>query len=116
MQAANETIQLADTTSRVALITGDTTGISKETALILARNGVNVVVSGRRQEAGEQLIAAIKVQGGEASFVFGDVNEERSVRQLIEFTVQRYGRLDMAVNNAGIALETKRIGDSRIRL
>ena len=112
MQAATQTTPSAYPTGQVALITGGTTGIGKETALILARNGVNVVVSGRRQEAGEQLIAEINAQGGEASFVFGDVNDEDSVRQLIEFTVQRYGRLDMAVNNAGIALETKRIGDS----
>lgn len=112
MISATETTPIADSTPKVALITGGTTGIGKETALILARNGIKVVVSGRHQEAGEQLVADIKAQGGEASFNFADVNQEDSIRQLIAFTVEQYGRLDMAVNNAGITLETKRIGDS----
>lgn len=112
MQAATQTTKASDSSPKVALITGGTTGIGKETALILADKGINVVVSGRRQEAGQQLVADIKAQGGEASFVWADVDQEDSIRQLIAFTVQRYGRLDMAVNNAGITLETKRIGDS----
>ncbi|PRY30428.1 NAD(P)-dependent dehydrogenase (short-subunit alcohol dehydrogenase family) [Spirosoma oryzae] len=112
MESVTETTKDANKTKKVALITGGTTGIGKETALILASRGVQVVVSGRREEAGKELVNAINAQGGEASFVFGDVNQEDSIKQMIEFTVQRYGRLDMAVNNAGITLETKRIGDS----
>ncbi len=54
----------------------------------------------------------IKARGGDATFVAGDVNDEASVRRQIEFAVSKYGRLDLAVNNAGIAEETKTIGDS----
>ncbi len=104
--------QLTERKSKVALITGATTGIGKETALILASRGIQVVISGRRQEAGQQLATDIKAQGGEAAFIFGDVNQPDSIKEMIDFTIQRYGHLDMAVNNAGITLETKRIGDS----
>lgn len=110
MQSA--TTEIAKHSHRVALITGGTTGIGKETALLLASRGVQVVISGRRQKAGEQLVADIKARGGEAAFIFGDVNRQDSIKEMINFTVQRYGRLNMAVNNAGVALETRRIGDS----
>lgn len=110
MQSA--TTEIAKDSHKVALITGGTTGIGKETALLLASRGVQVVISGRRKEAGEQLVADIKARGGEAAFIFGDVNRQDSIKEMINFTVQRYGRLNMAVNNAGVALETRRIGDS----
>lgn len=110
MQSA--TTEIAKDSHKVALITGGTTGIGKETALLLASRGVQVVISGRRQETGEQLVADIKARGGEAAFIFGDVNRQDSIKEMINFTVQRYGRLNMAVNNAGVALETRRIGDS----
>ena len=98
--------------SKVALITGGTSGIGKATALLLARQGVKVVISGRREALGQAVVREIKAEGFEAAFVIGDVNSEASVRQQIEFAVNKYGRLDLAVNNAGIANETKTIGDS----
>jgi len=98
--------------SKVALITGGASGIGKATALLLARQGVKVVISGRREALGQTVVRDIKAGGFEAAFVIGDVNSEASVRQQIEFAVNKYGRLDLAVNNAGIANETKTIGDS----
>jgi NAD(P)-dependent dehydrogenase (short-subunit alcohol dehydrogenase family) len=98
--------------SKVALITGGASGIGKATALLLARQGVKVVISGRREALGQTVVRDIKAEGFEAAFVIGDVNSETSVRQQIEFAVNKYGRLDLAVNNAGIANETKTIGDS----
>jgi NAD(P)-dependent dehydrogenase (short-subunit alcohol dehydrogenase family) len=98
--------------SKVALITGGASGIGKATALLLARQGVKVVISGRREALGQTVVRDIKAEGFEAVFVIGDVNSETSVRQQIEFAVNKYGRLDLAVNNAGIANETKTIGDS----
>jgi len=98
--------------SKVALITGGASGIGKATALLLARKGVKVVISGRREALGQAVVREIKAEGFETAFVIGDVNSEASVRQQIEFAVNKYGRLDLAVNNAGIANETKTIGES----
>lgn len=98
-------------TSPVALITGATTGIGRETALALAGAGYAVVVSGRREEAGEAVVREIRNSGGEAGFIAADVDSEESVAALIADTVTRYGRLDVAVNNAGVSLDTGRLAD-----
>lgn len=100
------------TNSKVAVITGGASGIGKATAAVLARKGVKVVISGRREALGQEAVAEIRSQGGEVSFVVADVDSEASVRAMIDFTVNKYGRLDLAVNNAGLANETKAIGDS----
>ena len=100
------------TNSKVAVITGGASGIGKATAAVLARKGVKVVISGRREALGQEAVAEIRGQGGEVSFVVADVDSEASVRAMIDFTVNKYGRLDLAVNNAGLANETKAIGDS----
>src|SRR5262245_30669018 len=97
---------------KVAIITGGASGIGKSTAMVLARRGIKVVISGRREALGQQVVEEIRAQDGDAAFVTADVNDEASIRQMIEFAVTRYGRLDLAVNNAGIANETVRIGDS----
>jgi len=97
--------------SKVALITGGASGIGKATALLLARQGVKVVISGRREALGQTVVRDIKAEGFEAAFVIGDVNSEASVHQQIEFAVNKYGRLDLAVNNAGIAISGVREED-----
>ena len=97
---------------KVVVITGATTGFGKGTAELLAAKGAKVVVSGRRTELGEQVVADIRGKGGEAMFTPVDVNDEASVESLIAATVARYGRLDMAVNNAGISTEGAKVGDS----
>jgi NAD(P)-dependent dehydrogenase (short-subunit alcohol dehydrogenase family) len=85
----------------VVLITGALTGIGRATALAFAREGARVVVSGRRQEAGEALVAELRKIGAEAEFVRADVRKDDEVRNLVDQTVARFGRLDAAVNNAG---------------
>jgi NAD(P)-dependent dehydrogenase (short-subunit alcohol dehydrogenase family) len=87
--------------TQVVLITGGLTGIGRATALALAAKGAQVVVSGRRDEEGQKLVTEIRKMGAEAEFVRADVRREEDVRNLIDRTVERYGRLDVAVNAAG---------------
>ena len=83
------------------LITGALTGIGRAAAFALAREGNRVVVSGRHEEAGQALAAELRGLGGEAEFIRADVRREDDVRNLVDQTVARFGRLDVAVNNAG---------------
>ena len=86
----------------VVLITGALTGIGRATALAFARQGVSLVVSGRREEVGLALAAELKTLGAaDAAFIRSDVRNDDDVRALIDGTVTRFGRLDIAVNNAG---------------
>jgi NAD(P)-dependent dehydrogenase (short-subunit alcohol dehydrogenase family) len=85
----------------VVLITGALTGIGRATALAFAREGARIVVSGRREEAGEALVAELHKLGAEAEFVRADVRKDEDVRALVDRAVARFGRLDAAVNNAG---------------
>jgi NAD(P)-dependent dehydrogenase (short-subunit alcohol dehydrogenase family) len=85
----------------VVLITGALTGIGRATALAFARSGARVVVSGRHDEAGQALAKELRDVGAEAEFVRADVRHEDDVRDLVDRTVARFGRLDIAVNNAG---------------
>jgi NAD(P)-dependent dehydrogenase (short-subunit alcohol dehydrogenase family) len=83
------------------LITGGLTGIGRATALAFANEGVHVVVSGRRDEEGQKLVSEIRKASAEADFIRADVRREEDVRNLIDKTVERFGRLDVAVNTAG---------------
>src|SRR5262250_885600 len=85
----------------VVLITGALTGIGRATALAFAREGYRVVVSGRRDEAGHALAAELRELGAQAEYMHADVRNEAEIRQVVEQTVARFGRLDVAVNNAG---------------
>ena len=85
----------------VVLITGALTGIGRATALAFAKEGARIVVSGRRDEEGKKLVAEIRKLGAEAEFVRSDVRHEEDVRNLVDKTVARFGRLDVAVNSAG---------------
>ncbi len=85
----------------VVLITGALTGIGRATALAFATEGANVVVSGRRDEEGNKLVAELRSLGAEAEFFHSDVRREDDVRALVDKTVARFGRLDVAINNAG---------------
>jgi NAD(P)-dependent dehydrogenase (short-subunit alcohol dehydrogenase family) len=88
-------------TSPVVLITGALTGIGRATALGFAREGARVVISGRSNEEGEKLSAELQKLGAEAEFVRSDVRHDDDMRDLVEKTVARFGRLDAAVNCAG---------------
>jgi NAD(P)-dependent dehydrogenase (short-subunit alcohol dehydrogenase family) len=85
----------------VILITGALTGIGRAAAVAFARKGAAVVVTGRRDEAGKALAEELRALGAEAEFINADVRKEDDVRALVEETVARFGRLDVAVNNAG---------------
>jgi NAD(P)-dependent dehydrogenase (short-subunit alcohol dehydrogenase family) len=85
----------------VVLITGALTGIGRATALAFAHEGADVVVSGRRDDAGEALVSELRGLGAEAEFIRADVRHEGDVQNLVDKTVTRFGRLDVAVNNAG---------------
>jgi NAD(P)-dependent dehydrogenase (short-subunit alcohol dehydrogenase family) len=85
----------------VVLITGALTGIGRATAIAFARQGANIVVSGRRDEAGHALAAELRSLGAQAEFQHADVRIEADIRALVEVTVKRFGRLDIAINNAG---------------
>ena len=87
--------------SPVVLITGALTGIGRATALAFAKEGARVVVSGRHDEEGKKLVGEVRKLGAEAEFIRADVRHEEDVRKLIDKTVERFGRLDVAVNNAG---------------
>jgi NAD(P)-dependent dehydrogenase (short-subunit alcohol dehydrogenase family) len=87
--------------SPVVLITGALTGIGRATAVIFAREGARVVVSGRREQEGKKLEKELRELGAEVEFVKTDVRHDDDIRALIDKTVARFGRLDVAVNNAG---------------
>ncbi len=88
-------------TRPVVLITGALTGIGRATALAFAKEGADLIVSGRRDDAGYALVAELRALGGQAEFIRADVRHESDVQNLVDKTVARFGRLDVAVNNAG---------------
>ncbi len=88
-------------TTPVVLITGALTGIGRATALAFARDRARVVVSGRSDEEGQKLTTELRKLGAEAEFVRSDVRHEDDLRDLVDRTVARFGRLDVAVNSAG---------------
>jgi NAD(P)-dependent dehydrogenase (short-subunit alcohol dehydrogenase family) len=85
----------------VVLITGGLTGIGRAAAVAFARKGAKVVVAGRREEAGKALVNELRALGSEAEFINVDVRQEDDVRNMVDETLARFGRLDVAVNNAG---------------
>jgi len=85
----------------VVLITGALTGIGRSTALAFAGTGARLIVSGRRDDAGRALVIELRGIGAEAEFVLADVSREADVRAMVDRAVARFGRLDVAVNNAG---------------
>lgn len=86
---------------KVALVTGGSSGIGKATALAFARAGANVVIASRRVTEGQQTVQEICERGGDAIFVKTDVSKASEVEGLMNQTIEFYGRLDYACNNAG---------------
>jgi NAD(P)-dependent dehydrogenase (short-subunit alcohol dehydrogenase family) len=87
---------------KVGLVTGGTSGIGRETAVLFAKAGVKVVVAGRRELEGKETIELVRAAGGDGLFVKADVSKASEVDTLIQKAVERFGRLDLAFNNAGI--------------
>lgn len=96
---------------QVALVTGAAAGIGRATAQAFAREGLKVVVADLDVAGGEATVAAIRAEGGEAIFVACNVTQDAEVRQLLARTVEAYGRLDYAFNNAGIEIEQGRLAE-----
>lgn len=88
--------------NKVVLITGATSGIGEGTAYAFAREGAKVMFCGRREPLGKQVEAKIKAFGGEATYMAADVRQEADVKALVDNCIQKYGRIDIAFNNAGI--------------
>jgi NAD(P)-dependent dehydrogenase (short-subunit alcohol dehydrogenase family) len=85
----------------VILITGALTGIGRATALAFAREGAKIAVSGRRHDAGQALATELRANGAEAEFFQVDVRKDDDLRNVVDQTIARFGRLDVAVNSAG---------------
>lgn len=99
-----------DFSEKVVMVTGATSGIGLATARQFAKAGARVVLSGRRSEIGEKAASDIRANGGEACFIRADVSHEEDVVALIDGTLQRYGGLDVAFNNAGVVETMQGIG------
>jgi NAD(P)-dependent dehydrogenase (short-subunit alcohol dehydrogenase family) len=85
----------------VVMITGALAGIGRATAVAFAREGVHLVVSGRRDHEGVALAKELRGNGAEVEFIHADIRREADIINLVDQTVQRFGRLDIAINNAG---------------
>ena len=88
--------------NKVALITGGTTGIGRDTAVLFAKEGAKVVFTGRREAEGQQTLDFVREAGGDGMFLKSDVSKAADVQSTVQKTVEKYGRLDMAFNNAGV--------------
>lgn len=86
--------------NKVALITGSTKGIGRASAVLFAKEGARVAVTGRDAKAGNEVVSEISAVGGEAIFVQSDIRDEAQVKGLVERTVNHFGRLDILMNNA----------------
>jgi NAD(P)-dependent dehydrogenase (short-subunit alcohol dehydrogenase family) len=91
----------AELEGKVGLVTGGTSGIGRETAVLFAKAGAKVVVAGRREPEGHETIELIRAAGGDGLFVKTDVSKASDVDGLVQKTVEKFGRLDVAFNNAG---------------
>jgi NAD(P)-dependent dehydrogenase (short-subunit alcohol dehydrogenase family) len=92
---------MSDCADKVALVTGGTSGIGRETAVLFAKKGARVVISGRREKEGKETVVLIRQAGGEGIFVKSDVSRAADVEMMIEKAVEVFGGLDYAFNNAG---------------
>jgi NAD(P)-dependent dehydrogenase (short-subunit alcohol dehydrogenase family) len=91
-----------DLEGKIALVTGGTSGIGRDTAILFAKAGAKVLVAGRREPEGEETVELVRAAGGDGLFVKTDVSKAFEVEALIQKAVERFGRLDIAFNNAGI--------------
>ncbi|GAA0573885.1 hypothetical protein GCM10009534_04680 [Kribbella sandramycini] len=89
---------------QVVLITGGTSGIGEATARAFAAAGAKVVFGGRRSAVGREVERSVRAARGEATYLESDVREAASVQRFVDGAVRRYGRIDVAFNNAGIAV------------
>jgi NAD(P)-dependent dehydrogenase (short-subunit alcohol dehydrogenase family) len=96
---------------KVAIVTGGTSGIGRATAIAYAQQGAKVVVTGRRSAEGEETVKIIKNAGGDAFAIQADVTQESDIKAMIDKTIEVFGRLDIAFNNAGTYGENPSLSD-----
>ena len=96
---------------KVVLITGAGNGIGRATALAFAQQGASVVVADMSRNAGEETTALITQAGGTATFILCDVTKDQDVQSMVVGTIETYGKLDIAFNNAGIEIESSKLAD-----
>lgn len=94
---------------KVAIVTGTTSGIGRATLELFAQEGARVVGSGRRADLGEEVVAAVRAEGGDARFVPADVSRREDVRSLVSRTLEWYGGIDVVVNNAAVGVFAKTV-------
>lgn len=111
MADKGENVMAGLVAGKVALVTGGGSGIGRQACLVFSREGAKVVVSDVAPEGGEETVRLIKQADGEATFIKVDVAQAAEVEALVAKTVETYGRLDCAYNNAGIAGRTARVAD-----
>jgi NAD(P)-dependent dehydrogenase (short-subunit alcohol dehydrogenase family) len=92
----------AELAGKVALVTGGTSGIGRDTAVLFAKEGAKVVVTGRREAEGKETLEMMRAAGGDGLFLKGDVAKAAEVEMMVQKAVDKFGRLDIAFNNAGI--------------
>jgi len=92
----------AELHGKIGIVTGGTSGIGRDTAVLFAKTGAKVVVAGRREAKGKKTLDLVRVAGGDGLFVQTDVSRATEVQVLVRKTVEKFGRLDVAFNNAGI--------------
>jgi NAD(P)-dependent dehydrogenase (short-subunit alcohol dehydrogenase family) len=102
---------MANFSGKVALVTGAASGIGRSTARAYAREGTRVVVSDVAEDGGRETVSLIKQAGGEAVFVRADVSNPADCEALVKETIDQFGRLDYACNNAGIGGEANLTAD-----
>ncbi len=93
---------MSEFAEKVVVVTGGTSGIGRETAVLFASRGASVVVAGRRQVEGDETVELVRRAGGDGMFVQTDVSQAAQVDALIQAAVERFGRIDCAFNNAGV--------------
>ena len=91
-----------DFAGKVGIVTGGTSGIGRDAAILFAKEGAKVVVAGRRDVEGSETLGLVRKGGGDGLFVKTDVSKAAEVRALVDKTAEKFGRLDFAFNNAGI--------------
>ncbi len=102
---------------KVAIVTGSTSGIGIGIARLFAAEGAKVVICGRREEKGQAVVDTIKQEGGEASYHFMDITAPESIEQLMADTAQKYGKIDILVNNAAnVALKDGRVDELTLEM